>query len=294
MDICLESFNPYAINEEEVINEGTNIFAKALEVLSKIWHKILDTITGFLNKFKKKSKNTTAAQFKKTCADKNITEVNCAVIDNLGKMFKSHDSLTEWISLVGEGLDIVSKYLSIPGGDGKHVGRANDLIDYTSNWYNYFLNYTSTKGFSIKTSPEEMVEIMRTAMITSHKYSEPDNYVNKNILDWNGTGYSLDQIFDDDGMFKLRTTITKHLSMIDGLKNKLNSTKVLSPGDEKSANAIKNMQRALNVVLETNRAAGSIINSYLLSIVNIRRKTFDIIENSKSEDKVSECFAYIR
>ena len=135
---------------------------------------------------------------------------------------------------------------------------------------------------------------MRTAMITSHKYSEPDEYVNKNILDWNGTGYSLDQIFDDDGMFKLRTTITKHLSMIDGLKNKLNSTKVLSPDDEKSANAIKNMQRALNVVLETNRAAGSIINSYLLSIVNIRRKTFDIIENSKSEDKVSECFAYIR
>ena len=82
--------------------------------------------------------------------------------------------------------------------------------------------------------------------------------------------------------------------MIDGLKNKLNSTKVLSPDDEKSANAIKNMQRALNVVLETNRAAGSIINSYLLSIANIRRKTFDIIENSKSEDKVSECFAYIR
>ena len=141
MDICLESFNPYAINEEEVINEGTNIFAKALEVLSKIWHKILDTITGFLNKFKKKSKNTTAAQFKKTCKDKNITEFNCAVIDNLGKMFKSHDSLTEWISLVGEGLDIVSKYLSIPGGDGKHVGRLNDLIDDTSNWYKYFLNY---------------------------------------------------------------------------------------------------------------------------------------------------------
>lgn len=294
MDICLESFNPYAINKEEVINEGTNIFTKALEVLSKIWHKILDTITEFLNKFKKKSKNTTAAQFKKTCKDKNITEFNCAVIDNLGKMFKSHDSLTEWISLVGEGLDIVSKYLSIPGGDGKHVGRLNDLIDDTSNWYKYFLNYTSTKGFDIKTSPEDMVEIMRTAMITSHKYSETDKYVNKNILDWNGTGYSLDQIFDDEGMFKLRTTITKHLSTIDGLKNKLNSTKVVSTNDEKSGNAIKNLQRALNVALETNRAAGSIINSYLLSIVNIRRKTFDIIENSKSEDKVSECFAYIR
>ena len=30
MDICLESFNPYCVNEEEVINEGTNIFSKAL------------------------------------------------------------------------------------------------------------------------------------------------------------------------------------------------------------------------------------------------------------------------
>lgn len=294
MDICLESFNPYAINEEEVINEGTNIFAKALEVLSKIWHKILDTITGFLDKFKKKSKNTTAAQFKKTCKDKNITEFNCAVIDNLGKMFKSHDSLTEWISLVGEGLDIVSKYLSIPGGDGKHVGRLNDLIDDTSNWYKYFLNYTSTKGFDIKTSPEDMVEIMRTAMITSHKYSESDKYVDKNILDWNGTGYSLDQIFDDDGMFKLRTTITKHLSMIDGLKNKLNSTKVVSANDEKSANAIKNMQRALDVVLKTNQTAGSIINSYILSITNIRRKALAIMASSDTKENVSECFAYIR
>ena len=52
MDICLESFNPYH-NEVEVINEG-NIFSKALEVLSKIWHKILDTITGFLDKFKRR------------------------------------------------------------------------------------------------------------------------------------------------------------------------------------------------------------------------------------------------
>lgn len=295
MDICLESFNPYTINEEEVINEGTNIFAKALEVLSKIWHKILDTITGFLNKFKKKSENTTAAQFKKTCKDKNITEFNCAVIDNLGKMFKSHDSLTEWISLVGEGLDIVSKYLSIPGGDGKHVGRLNDLIDDTSNWYKYFLNYTSTKGFDIKTSPEDMVEIMRTAMITSHKYSESDKYVDKNILDWNGTGYSLDQIFDDDGMFKLRTTITKHLSMIDGLKNKLNSTKVVSANDEKSAIAIKNMQRALDVVFKTNQTAGSIINSYILSITNIRRKALAIMASSDTKKNVSEsCFAYIR
>lgn len=295
MDICLESFNPYAINKEEVINEGTNIFTKALEVLSKIWHKILDTITGFLNKFKKKSKNTTAAQFKKTCKDKNITEFNCAVIDNLGKMFRSHDSLTEWISLVGEGLDIVSKYLSIPGGDGKHVGRLNDLIDDTSNWYKYFLNYTSTKGFDIKTSPEDMVEIMRTAMITSHKYSESDKYVDKNILDWNGTGYSLDQIFDDDGMFKLRTTITKHLSMIDGLKNKLNSTKVVSANDEKSAIAIKNMQRALDVVLKTNQTAGSIINSYILSITNIRRKALAIMASSDTKENVSEsCFAYIR
>lgn len=294
MDICLESFNPYAINEEEIINEGTNIFTKALEVLSKIWHKILDTITEFLNKFKKKSKNTTAVQFKKTCVDKNITEFNCAVIDNLGKMFKSHDSLTEWISLVGEGLDIVSKYLSIPGGDGKHVGRLNDLIDNTSNWYTYFLNYTSTKGFDIKTSPEDMVEIMRTAMITSHKYSESDKYVDKNILDWNGTGYSLDQIFDDDGMFKLRTTITKHLSMIDGLNKKLNSTKVVSVNDEKSANAIKNMQRALDVVLKTNQTAGSIINSYILSITNIRRKALAIMASSDTKKNVSECFAYIR
>ena len=109
MDICLESFNPHYVNEEEVINEGTNIFSKALEVLSKIWHKILDTITGFLDKFKKKNKkgNITEAQFKKICKHNAITEINIPVIKNLGKMFKSHDKLMDWIDSVGEGLDYV-------------------------------------------------------------------------------------------------------------------------------------------------------------------------------------------
>ena len=56
MDICLESFNPYN-TDTDVINEGVNIFSKALEALSKIWHKILNAIKSIIDKFKKKSKN---------------------------------------------------------------------------------------------------------------------------------------------------------------------------------------------------------------------------------------------
>lgn len=55
------------------------------------------------------------------------------------------------------------------------------------------------------------------------------------------------------------------------------------------------MQRALDVVLKTNQTAGSIINSYILSITNIRRKALAIMASSGTKKNVSEsCFAYIR
>ena len=228
MDICLESFNPYYVNEEEVINEGTNIFSKALEVLSKIWHKILNTITGFLDKFKKKNKNdnNTAAQFKKICKHNAITEVNVPVIKNLGKMFKSHDKLMDWIDSVGEGLDYVSRFVSSQGGDGKFINRINAMKDDMGEWYNHFLTYTSTTGFDINKDPESLVKIIKSAMITKDYDGSTIPISSENILSWSGTGYSLEQIFDDDAMSKLRSSITKHVSLLDGLRYKLKNTKI--------------------------------------------------------------------
>ena len=300
MDICLESFNPYCVNEEEVINEGTNIFSKALEVLSKIWHKILDAITGFLNKFKKKNKNdnNTAAQFKKICKQNAITEINVPVIKNLGKMFKSHDNLMNWIDSVGEGLDYVSRFVSSQGGDGKFINRINDMKYDMEDWYNYFLNYTSTTGFDVKKDPESLVNIIKSAMITKDYDESTIPISSENILSWSGTGYSLEQIFDDDAMAKMRSSITKHVSLLDGLWRRLKNTKINAGriNDER----MRTIKRALSVVLETNQAVGTIVDKYIWTIATIRNKALTIMASSgvndnKPENKnVSECFAYIR
>ena len=297
MDICLESFNPYYVNEEEVINEGTNIFSKALEVLSKIWHKILDVITGFLNKFKKKNKkdNITEAQFKKICKDKGIIEINIPVIKNLGKMFKSHDNLMNWIDSVGEGLDYVSRFVSSQGGDGKFVDRINAMKYDMEDWYNYFLNYTSTTGFDIKKDPESLVRIIKSTMITKdYDGSDTIPTSTENILSWTGTGYSFGQIFDDDAMAKMRNSITKHVSLLDGLWRRLNNSKidVGRINDER----MRIIKRALSVVLETNQAVGKIVNKYIWTIAVIRNKAYTIMGSSgvNANKNVSECFAYIR
>ena len=71
------------------------------------------------------SNNYFEAQFKKICKDKGIIEINIPVIKNLGKMFKSHDKLMDWIDSVGEGLDYVSRFVSSQGGDGKFIDRIN-------------------------------------------------------------------------------------------------------------------------------------------------------------------------
>lgn len=301
MDICLESFNPYCVNEEEVINEGTNIFSKALEVLSKIWHKILDTITGFLDKFKKKSKNgndVTAAQFKKICKHNAIIEINVPVIKNLGKMFKSHDNLMDWIDSVGEGLDLVSRFVSSPGGDGKFINRINAMKDDMGEWYNHFLTYTSTTGFDINKDPESLVKIIESAMITKDYDGSTIPISSENILSWSGTGYSLEQIFDDDAMSKLRSSITKHVSLLDGLWHRLKNTKI-NVG-KRNANTMDSIKRALDVVLKTNQVVGTIVDKYIWTIATIRNKALTIMASSgvndnKPENKnVSECFAYIR
>lgn len=290
MDICLESFNPYAINEEEVINEGTNIFTKALEVLSKIWHKILDTITGFLNKFKKKSKNTTAAQFKKTCKDKNITEINVPVIKNLGKMFKSPDALMDWVESVGEGLDLVARYLSSPGGDGKQINRINEMKNDLIKWYRHFSAYETT-GDNIET-PEYVLKGIRTAMVKDCEGGPIKVVDTENILSWSGTGYSLEQIFDDDAMSKLRTSITKHASLVDGLSYKMK--KFVINVTKKSRESLRVLQNALKVVLEINREVGTIVDKYIWTIATIRNKALTIMASSGTKKNVSECFAYIR
>lgn len=298
MDICLESFNPYAINEAEVINEGTNIFAKALEVLSKIWHKILDTITGFLDKFKKKKtknvNNDTVAQFKKICKDKDITEINVPVIKNLGKMFKSHDNLMDWIDSVGEGLDFASKLIESStgistGGDGK-------FINHMSKWYRYFLKYTSTTGLDIKKDPESLVKIIKSAMITKDYDDDTIPISNENILSWSGTGYSLEQIFDDDAMTKLKDSITRYIALLNVLIHKLKFSII----NVKNANRIDSVKSGLTVVLKTNQVVGIVVDKYIWSITTIRNKALTIMASSgvndnKPENKnVSECFAYIR
>ena len=300
MDICLESFNPYSVNEEEVINEETNIFSKALGVLSKIWHKILDTITGFLDKFKKKNKkgNITEAQFKKICKHNAITEINVPVIKNLGKMFKSHDNLMDWIDSVGEGLDYVSRFVSSQGGDGKFIDRINVMKDDMGEWYNHFLTYTSTTGFDVNKDPESLVKIIKSAMITKDYDGSTIPISNENILSWTGTGYSLEQIFDDVAMSKMRNSVTKHISLLDGLRNRMSSTKINA--GKVNAERMRIIKRALNVVLETNQAVGAIVDKYMWSIAIIRNKALTIMAssgvngNKPANKNVSECFAYIR
>lgn len=301
MDICLESFNPYYVNEEEVINEGTNIFSKALEVLSKIWHKILDTITGFLDKFKKKSKNNNdvaAAQFKKICKHNAITEINVPVIKNLGKMFKSHDNLMDWIDSVGEGLDFVSRFISSPGGDGKFLNRINVMKDDMDKWYNHFLNYTSTTGLDINKDPESLVKIIKSAMITKDYDGSTIQLSSENILSWSGTGYSLEQIFDDDAMTKLRSSITKHVSLLDGLRHKLKNTEINA--GKRNANRIDSVKSGLTVALKANQVVGTIVDKYIWTIATIRNKALTIMassgvnDNKPTNKNVSECFAYIR
>ena len=293
MDICLESFNPYRVNEEEVINEGVNIFSKALEVLSKIWHKILDTITGFLDKFKKKKtknvNNDTVAQFKKICKDKAITEINVPVIKNLGKMFKSHDNLMDWIDSVGEGLDFASKLIESStgistGGDGK-------FINHMSKWYRYFLKYTSTTGLDIKKDPESLVKIIKSAMITKDYDDDTIPISNENILSWSGTGYSLEQIFDDDAMTKLKDSITRYIALLNVLIHKLKFSII----NVKNANRIDSVKSGLTVVLKTNQVVGIVVDKYIWSITTIRNKALTIMASSDTKENVSEsCFAYIR
>ena len=294
MDICLESFNPYYVNEEEVINEGVNIFSKALEVLSRIWHKILDTINGFLDKFKKKKSNNTnndtVAQFKKICKDKDITEINVPVIKNLGKMFKSHDNLMDWIDSVGEGLDFASKLIESStgistGGDGK-------FINHMSKWYRYFLKYTSTTGLDIKKDPESLVRIIKSAMINKDYDDDTIPISNENILSWNGTGYSLEQIFDDDAMTKLKDSITRCISWLNILIYKLKFSTI----NVKNANRIDSVKSGLTVVLKTNQVVGVIVDKYIWSITTIRNKALTIMSSSgvNTNKNVSECFAYIR
>ena len=298
MDICLESFNPYYVNEEEVINEGTNIFSKALEVLSKIWHKILDTITGFLDKFKKKKtknvNNDTVAQFKKICKDKDITEINVPVINNLGKMFKSYDSLMDWIDSVGEGLDFTAKLITT--STGTSTGGDGEFIKHMSKWYRYFLKYTSTTDLDIKKDPESLVKIIKSAMITKDYDGDTIPISDENILSWNGTGYSLEQIFDDDAMTKLKFSISKYVAMLDVLAHKLNFSTI----NVRSAKKIDSVKSGLTVALKANQVVGIIVEKYIYSITIIRNKALAIMTSSgvndnKPENKnVSECFAYIR
>lgn len=298
MDICLESFNPYCVNEAEVINEGTNIFSKALEVLSKIWHKILDTITGFLDKFKKKKtknvNNDTAVQFKKICKDKDITEINVPVINNLGKMFKSYDSLMDWIDSVGEGLDFTAKLITT--STGTSTGGDGEFIKHMSKWYRYFLKYTSTTDLDIKKDPESLVKIIKSAMITKDYDGDTIPISDENILSWSGTGYSLEQIFDDDAMTKLKFSISKYVAMLNVLTNKLNFSII----NVRNANKIDSVKSGLTVALKANQVVGIIVEKYILSIAAIRNKALTIMSSSGVNDNkpanknVSECFAYIR
>lgn len=297
MDIRLESFNPYCVNEVEVINEG-NIFSKALEVLSKIWHKILDTITGFLDKFKKKKtknvNNDTVAQFKKICKDKDITEINVPVINNLGKMFKSYDSLMDWIDSVGEGLDFTAKLITTSTGTSS--GGDGEFMKHMSKWYRYFLKYTSTTDLDIKKDPESLVKIIKSAMITKDYDGDTIPVSDENILSWSGTGYSLEQIFDDDAMSKLKFSISKYVAMLDVLAQKLNFSII----NVRNANRIDSVKSGLTVALKANQVVGIIVEKYIFSITIIRNKALSIMatsgvnDNKPANENVSECFAYIR
>ena len=251
-----------------------------------------------MDKFKKKKTknvdNATVAQFKKICKDKDITEINVPVINNLGKMFKSYDSLMDWIDSVGEGLDFTAKLITT--STGTSTGGDGEFIKHMSKWYRYFLKYTSTTDLDIKKDPESLVKIIKSAMITKDYDGDTIPISDENILSWNGTGYSLEQIFDDDAMTKLKFSISKYVAMVDVLAHKLNFSII----NVRNANRIDSVKSGLTVALKANQVVGIIVEKYIFSIAIIRNKALAIMASSgvndnKPENKnVSECFAYIR
>lgn len=301
MDICLESFNPYAINEEEVINEGVNIFSKALEALSKIWHKILNAIKSIIDKFKKKSKNEPKTEdydsikkdVKKYLIKHNITTIEERVLTGLGPMFKSFDDLIDYIELLDSGLDIASKLYSASNLSSETISSIESEV---STWIS---DVAKSSKIDINPSNPSMWGVLVSKAMHD---TDKDDYTNKNILD-DHFGYNLTEIYNYEYK-KLEKVAYDNSSKVDKLatlaKNKSNTiSRAFNSSD--SEKRLTALQSTMKGIIDINSFAGTVILLYIgtVSIISLElgsnvlaigRSEIDSLLKPKNES----CFAYIR
>lgn len=299
MDICLESFNPYN-TDTDVINEGVNIFSKALEALSKIWHKILNTIKSIIDKFKKKSKNESEIEdqdYKKDVIKylikNNVTTIEATVLTGLGPMFKSFDDLIDYIELLGSGLDIVSKFYSTSNFSSE---THSSLESEVSTWIS---DVAKSSKIDINPSNPSM-----WGVLVSKAMHDTDKGVSttKNILDDN-FGYNLTEIYYYDYK-KLEKVAHDNSWKVDKLttlaKNKSNTiSRTFNSSD--SEKRLTALQSTMKSIIDINSSAETVILLYMgtVSIINIVLHDNVLAVGGSKPDSIlkpknESCFAYIR
>lgn len=299
MDICLESFNPYN-TDTDVINEGVNIFSKALEALSKIWHKILNAIKSIIDKFKKKSKNEPEIEdydsikkdVKKYLIKHNITTIEGSVLTGLGPMFKSFDDLIDYIELLGSGLDIVSKFYSTS------VFSLETLSSLESEVSSYLADVAKSSKVELNPSNPSMWGVLVSKAMRD---SDKDDDTKKNILE-DHFGYNLTEIYNNE-YHKFEDVAHDNSSKADNLSNMAKSKSNISSSnlDKRQRERIEKLQSAMKGIIDINTSAGVDLLIYMASIqqvslaltsavITVQRSEIDSILKPKNES----CFAYIR
>lgn len=300
MDICLESFNPYN-TDTDVINEGVNIFSKALEALSKIWHKILNAIKSIIDKFKKKSKNEPEIEdcdsikkdVKKYLIKNNVTTIEATVLTGLGPMFKSFDDLIDYIELLGSGLDIVSKFYSTS------VFSSETLSSLESEVSSYLADVAKSSKIELNPSNPSMWGVLVSKAMRDR---EKGDDTEKNILE-DHFGYNLTEIYNDEDYHKFKDVANDNSSKADNLANmaKTKSNMSSSNLDKRQRERLEKLQSAIKGIISINTSAGVDLLMYIASIVQARMAlTSAVLAIRHSEissllkPKNESCFAYIR
>lgn len=298
MDICLESFNPYN-TDTDVINEGVNIFSKALEALSKIWHKILNTIKSIIDKFKKKSKNEPKTEgydpkkdVKKYLIKHNVTTIESTIETGLGPMFKSFDDLIDYIELLGSGLDIVSKFYSTS------VFSSETLSSLESEVSSYLADVAKSSKIELNPSNPSMWGVLVSKAMRD---SDKDDDTEKNILE-DHFGYNLTEIYNNE-YHKFEDVAYDNASKADDLSKMVRNKSNMSSSnlDKRQRERLEKLQYAMKGIIDINTSAGVDLLIYIASInqvsvaltsavLTIRRSEIDSLLKPKNES----CFAYIR
>ena len=298
MDICLESFNPYN-TDTDVINEGVNIFSKALEALSKIWHKILNVIKSIIDKFKKKSKNEPESEnydpkkdVKKYLIKNNVTTIEATVLTGLGPMFKSFDDLMDYIELLDSGLDIVSKFYSTS------VLSSETLSSLESEVSSYLADVAKSSKVELNPSNPSMWGVLVSKAMRDR---EKGDDTEKNILE-DHFGYNLTEIYNNE-YHKFEDVAYDNSSKADNLAKmaKSKSNMASSNLDKRQRERIEKLQSAMKGIIDINTSAGVDLLMYIASIVQVRMAlTSAVLAIRHSEissllkPKNESCFAYIR